>query len=100
MSLRRIISQITAWWVSRRVARNLPELVEIRREIDERRRKHQPVRRLLRAQREIIRNQLARLGIRNPVKIQSAGFVQFKRQARASTPLPEHKKLPPRRLKI
>lgn len=60
MSLRRIISQITAWWVSRRVARNLPELVEIRREIDERRRKHQPVRRLIRAQREIIRNQLAR----------------------------------------
>jgi hypothetical protein len=37
----------------------------------------------------------ARLGIRNPEKIQSAGFVQFKRQARATTPLT--KQLPPRR---
>jgi hypothetical protein len=36
-----------------------------------------------------------RLGIRNPVKIQSAGFAQFKPQARASTPL--SKPLPPRR---
>lgn len=36
-----------------------------------------------------------RLGIRNPVKIQSAGFAKFKRQARATTPL--SKLLPPRR---
>lgn len=41
------------------------------------------------------RNKRARLGIRNPVKIQSAGFVQFKRQARATTPL--SKPLPARR---
>lgn len=37
-----------------------------------------------------------RLGIRNPVKIQSAGFPRFKPQARATTPLT--KTLPPRRL--
>lgn len=37
-----------------------------------------------------------RLGIRSPVKIQSAGFVQFKPQARATTPLA--KPLPARRL--
>lgn len=41
------------------------------------------------------RNKRAQLGIRNPMKIQSAGFVQFKPQARATTPLA--KPLPARR---
>lgn len=41
------------------------------------------------------RSKRARLGIRNPVKIRSAGFAQFKRQARATSPL--SKRLPPRR---
>lgn len=35
-------------------------------------------------------------GIRNPSKIQSAGFPRFKAQARATTPL--SKQLPPRRM--
>ena len=40
------------------------------------------------------RNKRAQLGIRNPVKIQSAGFPQFKKQARATAPLT--RPLPPR----
>lgn len=41
------------------------------------------------------RSKRARLGIRNPVQIQSAGFVQFKKQARATSSL--RKSLPARR---
>lgn len=42
------------------------------------------------------RNKRAELGIRNPAKIQSAGFPRFKKQARASSPL--IKTMPDRRL--
>lgn len=41
------------------------------------------------------RNKRAELGIRNPTKIESAGFPRFKKQARASSPLT--KTLPSRR---
>lgn len=43
------------------------------------------------------RNKRAQLGIRNPVKIQSAGFPQFKKQRRATSPLSIEKTPLPRR---
>ena len=67
MTLRRTVSRIIAWWVSRRVDRTLPELAEIKREIENRRRLHRPVRRLMRAQRDLAHARLAaELGVRNP----------------------------------
>lgn len=69
MSLRRTIHRIIAWWLARRLERSAPELAEIRREIEARRRKHQPVRRLLRIQRELVHAGLAaELGVRNPTR--------------------------------
>lgn len=49
-----------AWRHSRRVKRALPEIVELERLLAEHRSKHQPVRRLMQAQRDIVRNQLER----------------------------------------
>ncbi len=60
MDLRRIVARITAWWAARRVAKALPEVAELQRQIEARRRKHQPVRHLQNSLRTHIRNQLAR----------------------------------------
>lgn len=49
-----------AWRHRCRVTRALPEIKELERLLAEHRRKHQPVRRLMRAQRDIIRAQLER----------------------------------------
>ena len=58
MTLRRTVSRIVAWWLARRVERTAPELAEIKREIDARRRKHQPTRRLMSIQRALVRARL------------------------------------------
>ena len=57
---RRALSGFVAWRHRRRVKRALPQIQELERLLNEHRSKHRPVRPLLRAQREIIRNQLAR----------------------------------------
>ena len=59
MTLAKVISRITFWWASRRVEKQLPEIAEIAREIEARRRHHRPVRRLMRAQRDLIHARLA-----------------------------------------
>ena len=59
MNIRRIVSRIVCWWASRRVEKQLPEIAEIAREIEARRRNHRPVRRLMRAQRDLIHARLA-----------------------------------------
>ena len=59
MNLRRIVSRICCWWASRRVEKQLPEIAELSREIEARRRNHRPVRRLMRAQRDLIHARLA-----------------------------------------
>jgi HAMP domain-containing protein len=59
MNIRRIVSRIVVWWASRRVEKQLPEIAEIAREIEARRRSHRPVRRLMRAQRDLIHARLA-----------------------------------------
>lgn len=59
MTLRRSILAIIAWWTSRRVLRAAPELAEIAREIEARRRLHRPVRRLMRVQRDLVHARLA-----------------------------------------
>lgn len=48
----------------------------------------------------VYRKALFDKGIRPPSRLKGAGFRKAPPQSRASTPLPEHKKLPPRRLKI
>jgi HAMP domain-containing protein len=59
MNIRRIVSRICLWWASRRVEKQLPEIAEIAREIEANRRRHRPVRRLMRAQRDLIHARLA-----------------------------------------
>ena len=56
---RRLISRIVSWWLSRRVDRALPELAEIKREIEARRRKHLPTRGLVSVQRSLVNARLA-----------------------------------------
>ena len=69
MNLRRIVSRICVWWASRRVQKQLPEIAELSREIEARRRHHRPVRRLMRAQRDLIHARLAaEFGKAPPVK--------------------------------
>lgn len=60
MNLRRTVHAIIAWWHRRRVVRSAPQLAEIEREIEAHRRKHRPVRRLLRAKSEIVHDRLAK----------------------------------------
>jgi hypothetical protein len=57
---RKAFTSFIAWRARRRVIRTAPELAEIEREIRACRRKHQPTRRLMRAQREIVHAQLKR----------------------------------------
>lgn len=57
---RRAISSFTAWRHRRRVRRALPQIAELERMLEEHREKHRPVRRIIRARQDIIRNQLAR----------------------------------------
>lgn len=67
--MRRLASRVVSWWLARRVDRALPELAEIRREIEQRRRKHQPTRRLMRIQRELLK---ARLAVEQGVSVTAA----------------------------
>ena len=57
---RQAISSFTAWRHRRRLARAAPELVSLAQQIEAERRKHRPVRRLIRAQREAMTARLAR----------------------------------------
>lgn len=64
MSLRRLATRVTAWWLARRVERRNPELVALRKAEAERRRQHRPVKDIHKMRRAlVIENLRSELGV-------------------------------------
>lgn len=65
MTPRRILSRVTAWWLSRRVERRNPELAALRKAEADARRRHKPTKPFQEARKALVEASLrAELGVK------------------------------------